>query len=170
VPRSTAMSRPRSDRRLSGIESFSRWMRDEHRTGPVPVVEAPGYGTTRATTRQTPPQAPLNRGSGPPGRCESDGLKRFGRVEPSSEHTATPRPHRLAQLSGTWPDTSCLNRTIVTRLWACTNPPRRRGLKHGQPTSGAFEVGTFLTFDRCVLDRGAIRNSVTNGNDHPQRR
>src|SRR5450755_113918 len=97
------MSRPRSDRRLSGIETFSRWMRDEHRTGPVPVDDAPGYGTTGATTRQAPPQAPLNRGSGPHGRCESDGLKRFSRVGPI-EHAATPRPHRLANRSRTRPE------------------------------------------------------------------
>lgn len=54
----------------------------------MPADDAPGYGTTRATTRQTPPQAPLNRGSGPSGQCESDRLKRFGRVGPI-EDTAT---------------------------------------------------------------------------------
>jgi hypothetical protein len=134
----------------------------------VPVDEAPGYGTTRATTRQTPPQAPLNRGSGPSGRCESDRLKRFGRGGPI-EHAATPRHHRLAHPSRTGHIFRGVPRIEVFGLWRNQSDSRDRsmGLCQSAKASGlrpwstvfrAFEVGTFLPVGACST---AVRSAIS---------
>jgi hypothetical protein len=142
----------------------------------VPADEAPGYGTTRATTRQTPPQAPLNRGSGPSGRCESDGLKRFGRSGRSStpQHAASSTRHHsrtCGQLFRGVPRIEVfgrggIDRTVATNRWACAAKASRAPTMFTRAPR-VRELGTFL--GRRLIDRGAIGNSLRQ-KDRPRRR
>ena len=146
--------------------------------GPVPADDSPGYGTTRATTRQTPQQGPLNRGCGPLGPWESDRLKRFHQVGPSIEHAATPRLHRptshghMARYFLSLKGFRCVGRRQVPHCRSARARPRCDRQSHWLRRSAPeTNVVALSVSDRCSarVTREWIGNSGPTKNGSPRR-